>query len=135
VTSRNLSAGQLRGLLKVGDVLIPGDGELPSFSESGAAEHADRMLDYMHEGDRSGVKLLLGLCRFLPRLLIRGLLRLTERPPAAPAALGAALRTIGIGIKGPVMTLYYSDVAEGFAIHERLGYDPVVVVPPGGAED
>ena len=126
MTSRHLSPGQLRGLLKVGDLLIPGDGELPSFSESQAASHVDRMLDYMYEGDRSGVKFLLGLCRLLPRPLIRGLLRLTERPPRAPRFLAAALRTIGIGIKGPVMTLYYADVVEGFAIHERLGYDPVV---------
>ena len=126
MTSRHLSRGQLRGLLKVGDILVPGDGELPSFSESRAAGQVDRMLDYMYEGDRSGVKFLLGRCWLLPRFLIRGLLRLTERPPPAPSFLAAALRTIGIGIKGPVMTLYYSDVVEGLAIHERLGYDPVV---------
>lgn len=134
MTSRHLSPRQLQGLLKVGDVLIPGDAELPSFSESRAADHVDRMLDYMYEGDRSGVKFLLGLCRLLPRPLIRGLLWLTERPPSVPRFLAAALRTIGIGIKGPVMTLYYSDVVEGFAIHERLGYDPVVHVPSGGED-
>jgi hypothetical protein len=92
------------------------------------------MLDYMYEGDRNGVKLLLSLFRLLPRFLIRGLLRLTERPPSAPALLAAALRRVGIGIKGPVMSLYYSDVVAGFSIHERLGYDPVVHAPSGAEE-
>ena len=51
-----LNATQYAGLLKIGDVLIPGDGELPSFSESRCAEQADRMLAYMYDGDRNGVK-------------------------------------------------------------------------------
>jgi hypothetical protein len=134
MSSRHLSPAQLRALSRLGDVLIPGDGTLPSFSESRAGEHVDRMLDHMNEGDRSGVKLLLSVIRFLPLSGVRLLLRLTERPPAAPAALAAALRTAAIGIRGPVFTLYYSDVGEGAAIHELLGYDPVVAERRGAGD-
>ena len=51
-----LNATQYAGLLKIGDVLIPGDGELPSFSKSRCAEQADRMLAHMYDGDRNGVQ-------------------------------------------------------------------------------
>ena len=67
----HLSSTQMKGLLAVGDVLVPGDGELPSFSSSGCAAHADRMLAHMTEADRGGVQALLTMFRFLPRFAVR----------------------------------------------------------------
>ena len=72
-----LSDGQMAGLRKVGDVLVPGDGELASFTGARAAEHVDRMLASMRPADRDSLKLLLGLCRFVPAFAIRALLRLS----------------------------------------------------------
>jgi acyl-CoA reductase-like NAD-dependent aldehyde dehydrogenase len=128
-----LTPGQVAGLRRVGDVLIPGDDVLPAFSASGCAAHADRMLAHMTESDRAGVRLLLGVFRFLPRPALRALLALTERHRAFPGPLGAGLRLVNIGIKGVVMTLYYSDVGGGVSIHERIGWDARVVEPSGPA--
>jgi hypothetical protein len=126
-TAGQLSALQRRGLLKVGDVLIPGDREFPSFSRSGCAQQADAMLEYMHASDRSGVKALLGMCALMPRPLIRGFLSLTEHHRALPRAVGSAFRLINTGIKGVVMTLYYSDVGTGPSVYEIIRYDAKVV--------
>ena len=132
-TSRWLTAGQLRGLRKVGDLVIPGDGVFPAFSETGAITHVDRMLDYVHPADRDGLRLVFGLFRLLPRPAVWLILALSERHRWLPGALGAAARQVNLGVKGVVMTLYYSDVGTGRSIHELIGYDAKVVVPAAAA--
>ena len=130
MTPETLTGTQLAGLLKVGDIMIPGDGELPSFSASGCARHADRMIAHMNAADREGITLLLGVFRFLPRILLRGLLRLTDRHAAFPEAIAPALRMINIGIKGAVMTLYYSGLDDAGAILRGIKWDAQVIDRP-----
>ena len=137
MTPATLSHTQLAGLLKVGDLMIPGDGELPSFSASGCAQHADRMIAHMNPGDRDGIALLLGVFRFLPGFVLRALLHLTERHAAFPEPIAAGLRMVNIGVKGVVMTLYYSGLDAPGAILRGLKWDAKVVErdpdPEGGA--
>jgi hypothetical protein len=120
-----LSNLQQRGLRRVGDVLIPGDGDMPSFSATGCAAHADRMLGEMYDDDRAGVKGVLTLCGILPSPLIRGLFAMTERFAQAPAPVGGAMRMANLGIKGFVMTLYYADV-DRRGVYAAMRWDPVV---------
>ena len=129
-TSRHFSAAQLSGLLKVGDVIIPGDEALPSFSASGALEHIDRMADYMSPGDRDGVKFLASLFRYLPTALVRGIMWVSEQQKVLPGPLGTAARLVNIGIKGVIMSLYYSDVGNGPSVHAIIGYDARIVEQP-----
>lgn len=130
---KSLSASQLRGLVRVGDIVIPGSETLPSFRASGAAQHADRMLDHMAASDRSGVKLLLTIFAFLPRFVISGILHLSEQDKMFPWILGAACRMVNIGIKGVVMTLYYSDLGDEPSILPAIGYDAQVRQHPDEA--
>ena len=132
--SEYLSAAQLTGLLTVGDILIPGDGEMPSFSACGCAAQADRMLAHMTDADRDGVKALLGIFRFLPRFAVRAIFWLTEKHHAFPEPIAAVLRLVNLGVKGVVMTLYYSGVDEGEAIHRLIKWDAKVVEAPARAE-
>ena len=133
-TSRYLSPRQHAGLLKVGDVLIPGDHEFPSFSRLRCVEQADRMFAYMTESDLAGVKFLLTVFAILPRFLLRGILALTDKQRSFPDPIGAVLRMINIGIKGVVMTLYYSDIGEGPSIHQLIAWDAKVVESGSTAE-
>ncbi len=123
-----LSATQQRGLLRLGDVLLPGDGDMPSFSSSGCAAHADRMLEHMYDDDRAGVTTALTLCAFLPRPIIRALFAMTDRHERAPEPIAGLLRMANLGIKGVLMTLYYSDVGSG-GVLKKMKWDPVVHVP------
>jgi hypothetical protein len=118
---------QLRGLAKVGDILIPGDAEFPSFTASKSIDQVDRMLEYMSPSDRDGVQFLCTLFRFCPRFAVRGIMWLSERQPPGP--LGAACRMVNIGVKGVVMSLYYSDIGAGPSIYALIGYDAKVVEP------
>jgi aldehyde dehydrogenase (NAD+) len=128
-----LSRVQLATLNRVGDLMVPGDGELPSFSASGCAAQADRMLAHMYDADRDGVLMLLGLFRFLPNAAIRGLLRLCDHEARFPGPIGAGLRMVGIGVKGVVMTLYYSGLDA--RVLPAIGWDAHVDGPVIGADE
>lgn len=112
-TSKQLNATQMRGLIKACDVIIPGDGQLPSFSRSGCLDHADRMLDYMTDFDLNGIRALLTVFAFLPKPMIAAILLLTEQHRHLPGPIAAACRMVNIGIKGIAVTLYYSDLGDG----------------------
>ncbi len=121
---------QRRGLLRLGDIVVPGDEALPSFSDSGCAQGIDRMLPYMHEGDRDSLLMLLDACAVLPRPAIRGVVALASGADRAPAPVASLLRMANIGIKGVVCSLYYSDIVAGprqGQIHRAIGWDPVIV--------
>lgn len=107
-TSRYLSARQRRGLVKLGEAYCPGDGEMPSFAELGCAEHVDEILAEMPDADRRDLALLLGLCAWLPGFVLSGLVRFLEWSPNIPTPLGGALRFLRMGIRGLLLTLYYS---------------------------
>ena len=126
-TSKHLTAGQLAALQRLGDILVPGDSEFPSFSQSGSIEHVDRMLDYMYESDLSGVKALLSIFRFTPSFLIRGIMLLTEKQGSVPEPLGQVFRMANLGLKGVVMTLYYSDLGAGPSVLEVIHWDSKIV--------
>ena len=96
--TRLLTTNQFKGLLKAGDIIIPGDDDLPSFSACGCATQINRMLPYMSESDRRGLTALLGIIRFLPRGAVRWMLALTEKHRKFPDAIGGVLRMINIGI-------------------------------------
>jgi hypothetical protein len=124
---RLLTETQFKGLLKAGDILIPGEGDLPSFSASRCAAQIDRMLPHMTASDRNGFKAVLAVFRFLPRFAVHAILALTEQHRRFPEVIGAVLRMLNIGVKGAVMTLYYSDVGEGPSIRDIIGWDAKIV--------
>jgi len=121
MTAIRLTAGQREGLAKLGDVMIPGDGEMPSFTGAGCLDRAEDFLATLTSSDRQGLALLLGMIRFLPRVAISPLLTLLERWAEVEGVAGAAARMALIGVKGIVMTLYYADLGNG--VHARIGWD------------
>jgi len=120
--TNTLTPAQARGLLRLGDIVVPGDHLLPSFSQAVAASEADRMLPYMSDADRSSLLLLLGLCGRLPRPAVRALVAAAAGWRRTPEPAAAALRMAHIGIKGVVHSLYWSDLHR-LGIHEVIGYD------------
>ena len=124
-TTPQLTATQARGLLRLGDVVIPGDGVLPPFSRAVAATEAERLLPYLSDADRSSLLLLLAVCGRLPRPAVRALVALAAGWRRTPEPAAAGLRMAHIGIKGVVHSLYWSDLNR-LGIHEAIGYDAQV---------
>ncbi|MEW5724700.1 MAG: hypothetical protein AB1896_16425 [Thermodesulfobacteriota bacterium] len=105
---RRLTPRQQRGLNKIGDALIPGDADLPPFSATGCAVHADRILAYLSEQDRHDLRTALTLFSFLPGPVLVLVLKFLELAQGLPGAVGALVRMGRVGIKGLVVSLYYS---------------------------
>lgn len=116
--SKYLNARQLRGLNKLGDAMLPGYQELKGFSALGCAHQVDRILDHMPANDRNDLKLLLTVMALLPMFFVRGFLNLLEGTSTWNGPVGALLRFVRLGVRGLVMTLYYSHPK----VTELIGY-------------
>jgi hypothetical protein len=106
--SHHLGPRQLRALETIGDVLVPGDEDLPSFSRLGCVAHVDRLLDPVPEEERQQLKGVLTAFSLLPRPLVAGLLRWLEAGLWPPGPWGPPLRLLRVGLRGIVVSLYYS---------------------------
>lgn len=112
MTSKYFGRTRMKGLDKLGDVIIPGDEEFPRFSKTNFSNEVDRMLDHMYAEDRNGLGFLMGLIAFMPSFLVRWIVLLSEKNNAFPDFIGAPLRMIQFGLKGIILTLYYSNIED-----------------------
>lgn len=117
-SSRHLSPRQLKGLCKIGDILVCGDEHLVSFSKSGQVSHIDRILDYISPQDLNDFKLLMWVFSWLPQSLLLVLWTVIDSSNQWPRWFGSTARLLRIGVKGMVLSLYYF---EGKSL-EVMGY-------------
>lgn len=119
-----LTARQWRGLQRLGDAVIPGDDVLPRFSASGCAAGIDRMLPYMYAADRDAFLALCSAAAHLPAVAVTALVRVASAPERG-GPLAPALRMANIGIKGVIMSLYWSDIG-AVPVLPAVGYATAV---------
>lgn len=146
--SRYFSQTQLNGFRKTGDVLVPGTGNSPSFTDTGCLEHIDRMARYLSPDDLSGLRLLMGIFCYAPKWVIRLVLKACNHNQKLPGFLGSTLRMLEIGVKGAILSPYYSGLSgrefQGKKVHDVIGWNPRLVLrederpkvkPPANLED
>lgn len=125
--SKHFSARQIRGVLRLGDAVIPGDQQLPPFSETEFIHHIDRMLDYMEPEDLEGLGLLMNIFSFTPKWKIRLIINLCDLQKYLPHFMATPLRMVKLGLKGVIFTLYYSGLEDkegyGKRIQKIIGWD------------
>jgi hypothetical protein len=125
--SRFLNRRALRALERVGDLMVPRLGRLPSFSELGCIEHVDSVLTYAPPEDSASLRVLLNLLAFVPTFLLRILLRAISKPDRYPEFIASKFRLIDMGVRGVVLSLYYSGKTgsgyDGQTPHELMGYE------------
>lgn len=124
--SNYLSQVELRGLSKLGDIVVPGGYGLPSFSATGCISHVDKLMESTPPADVKDFKLLMKVFSIAPDFIIRGILKIVDKERAFPEPIGGLLRLLNIGIKGVVFSLYYSsktsEFYQGPSVHEAMGY-------------
>ena len=134
MASRHFTRAQLQVINRIGDIIAPGDGVLPQFSECGLVEHVDRMVAYLPPSDIASLRLLANMLRFAPDFAIRLLLRLTSLDRYFPGPSGATLRKLDIGLRGIVFSLYYSflddSASQGQRIKDGIGWDGAIRTKP-----
>lgn len=130
--SKYFNHPQLLGLQKAGDVILPGTDRSPSFSATGCIDHVDRLAAYLSDDDLGGLRVLLRLLRRAPKWSIRLLMTACRANAHFPGFLGTALRTIDLGLRGLVTSLYYSNLAgagyQGKKVFDVVGWNAKLVM-------
>lgn len=126
-SSEILNPRALRALERMGDMVVPRVGKLPSFTELGCIEHVDSVLAYAPPEDRASLRTLLSILDYAPSFVLRLLLRAMVNPDRYPEFLAANFRLIDMGVRGVVLSLYYSGKTgtgyTGQTPHELMGYE------------
>lgn len=123
-----LNMSHLKGVEKLGRVVMPDDSDFPAFTEIQAEKYLNRMIDYMYVDDRSAILVILKMFSFMPLFMIRWTMSLIESGSKWKGMLGAPFRMLQIALKGLIFTVYYSDVTEDQIIHSKIGYDAKIVM-------
>ena len=108
LTSTLFSVRQLQGLQKVGDVMMPPGPNTPSFTEVGCINYVDTAMSAAHPDDIRDFGYLLNFFYIAPTPVIHWVLKLADHADRFPPVIAAQLRKLNIGIKGVVVSLYYS---------------------------
>lgn len=132
MVSAYFSQRQLNGLLKAGDIVLPGTEASPSFSETGCIQHIDRMARYLSKEDLSGLQLLLLIFNYVPGWIIGIILKLCQNHDTFPGIFGTGLRMIEIGVKGIILSPYYANLSSpsysGKKVYDIIGWNPTFIV-------
>ncbi len=109
MASNILSNSAVKGLTRIGNILIPGEGEFPSFSEYMCIEHVDDLVHYAPDDDINDLGMVLGILSVFPKIFLVWLVRKMANSHKNHGPLGTLLRQLNLGIRGIVFSLYYSE--------------------------
>lgn len=104
-----LNASAKKSLTRIGDILLPKNGEFPSFSETGSIEHIDELTAYAPEDDISDLNTLLSVLAFMPGFVLKWLVNKMENAQMSNGALASLFRQLDFGLKGLLFSCYYSE--------------------------
>lgn len=109
MTSQYLSKSALKAINRIGDMMIPRNGEFPSFSEAGGIEHIDELVAYAPAADIKDLNLLLTILAFMPNFVLRWLVGKLETALESDGPLSSLFRQLDIGLRGLIFSCYYTE--------------------------
>ncbi len=107
--SEYFNQAALKGLNRIGDILVPGEDDFPSFSEYNCIEHVDDLLAFAPPEDVKDLGMVLAILNYFPRSLLLYLVKSLAQAPDKKGGLGVLFRQLNLGIRGIVFSLYYSE--------------------------
>jgi hypothetical protein len=122
-----IKKSHIKGLYKLGKVIISDYPGFPTFAELKPENYLNRMIDYMYKDDKEPVLIILSLFSVLPLFIVRGKMKFIDWGATWKGAPGAVFRMLQIALKGMIFTIYYTDVTKGKVIHGNIGYDAKIV--------
>ncbi len=124
IRSAYFSRRALKALNRLGDIIIPANGDFPSFSEYGGLEHIDKMVCYAPVDDIGDLNKALGLLQFMPTFVLKSLVKRMSNSADNNGPLGMPLRLLNLAIRGLVFACYYAERPGS----EFNGKDPVAII-------
>ena len=102
-----LSNQAQKTLNRLGDIMCPRNDDFPSYSELGAIEFVDGLLQYAPEKDIKDLNMLLAVLAVCPTGLLRGLVKKMNNSHNGKGGASILFRQLDFGIKGIVFSTYY----------------------------
>ena len=122
--SKHLSKSALKALNRIGDIMIPENGEFPKFSDVGGLEHIDDLVSYAPSDDIGDLNLLLTILAFMPTFVLRWLVGKMETAYDNNGPLGTMFRQLDFGLRGLIFSCYYG----GKLGSDYKGEDPLDLI-------
>ncbi len=122
--SAYFSPRALKALNRLGDILIPANGEFPSFSQYGGLQHIDKMVSHVPIDDIGDLNKVLGMLQLMPTFVLRQLVKRMTNSADNNGPLGMPLRLLNLAVRGLVFACYYSQRPGS----DYRGKDPVAII-------
>jgi hypothetical protein len=107
--SKFFSTRALLGLNRIGDVLLPGSDELPSFSAYGGIEHIDDLVAYAPADDIATLGTVMAVLSYMPGGVLHWLAgKMSTTTPRSTGMMAPLYRQLNMGVRGILFSLYYS---------------------------
>ena len=114
--SKYFKPATLKGLTRLGDILLPQTDEFPSFSQFGGIEHIDDVIVYLPKEDIDSLNAVLSILSVMPDSFLTWLMRAMEDALDKQGAIPSVLRQLNLGLRGILFSCYYSGLGgAGFA--------------------
>ena len=107
--SNILSKSALKAINRIGDIMMPKNGELPSYSELGGIEHIDEILRYAPESDMKDLNMVLSILSVMPKFVLKWLIKNMSQSYKKGGGLWVIMRQLDFGLKGIILSTYYSE--------------------------
>ncbi len=125
--SKYLSNSALKSINRIGDILCPGEGEFPSYSNLGCVEHIDTMFENAPPADVKDLGLLLFVLAFMPTSVLNWLVKRMANSHGEEGEISVLLRQLDFGMRGIIFGTYYSGKVgssyKGSNPLDLIGYD------------
>lgn len=100
-----------KGLLKVGEIYCPKNGDFPSFSEAAGTPFLNNLVANVPEDDFSSLSLVLAIFSFLPQGILRWIIDTctNAQHSGKDGLIPSTLRQLNLGLRGLCYSIYYSE--------------------------
>ena len=100
-----------KGLLKVGEIYCPRNGEFPSFKEAAGTAYLNNLVTNVPPEDFSSLGLVLAIFSFLPDGILKWIINACTKSQnnLSDGILSSTLRQLNIGLRGLCFSIYYSE--------------------------
>ena len=106
----SLGETELKSLVRIGDIFLPGDAEFPSFSASGCVEHVNLLAAEADPTDLGDLALFLRIMAVMPTVILRFFCFLLMKADSFPEFMAVPLRQLNIALRGMIISPYFSNL-------------------------
>jgi len=121
-----LGKKELKTLERIGDIMLPGDENFPSYSALGCVENVPALAAEADLADIADLAVFLGVLAYMPNFVLRLICALLMRANAFPEFVAVPLRQLNIALRGMVISPYFANLHgenyNGKTPHEIIGF-------------